>query len=120
MLLPGRPPPNSGSASGWSFTVQPRGRSGPSRVKARGELDVAALPELRGALARAAGGASRPAQVVLDLSDVTFLDAAVLGALVAERRVLQAAGGSLRLTGVSPKLQRLIGLTGLRETLGLD
>jgi anti-anti-sigma factor len=89
-------------------------------VEARGELDVAALPELRGAIARAAGGGSRPAQVVLDLSEVTFLDAAVLGALVAERRALQAAGGTLRLAGVSPKLRRLIGLTGLREMLGLD
>jgi anti-anti-sigma factor len=56
---------------------------------------------------------------VLDLSDVTFLDAAVLGALDAERQGLHAAGGRLTLTGVTPSVARLIRLTGLDETLGL-
>jgi anti-anti-sigma factor len=121
MLVPGRPPSDSGPVSGWSFTVQPPTGSGlPGRVEAHGELDVAAVPELREAIAEAARTSRSHGPVVLDLSHVTFLDAAVLGALVAERQALHAAGGALTLSGVTPRAARLIRLAGLRETLGLD
>ncbi len=56
---------------------------------------------------------------MIDLSQVTFLDAAMLGALVTERQALRAAGGDLLLTGVSRWVMRIIEICGLRETLGI-
>lgn len=55
-----------------------------------GELDLAALPQLREHLerARAAGGQ----RIVLDLSDVSFIDSLSLSALVAAKRKLGGDG----------------------------
>ena len=59
-------------------------------VVARGELDVAAVPELRRLLAPAASlGTSR---ILLDLSEVTFIDSLSLAAIVAAKRRLGDEG----------------------------
>ena len=80
---------------------------------------MAAVPQLRQAITRAARTSRPPGQVMLDLSAVTFLDAAMLGALVTNRRALLDAGGDLQLTGVSAWTMRIIEICGLRTTLGL-
>ena len=88
-------------------------------MRAAGEFDLAAVPTCTGSSSRAADGLSAPATVVVDLSAVTFLDAAMLGALVTDRRAMLEAGGDLQLTGVSAWTMRIIEICGLRTTLGL-
>jgi anti-sigma B factor antagonist len=51
--------------------------------------------------------------VTVDLTRVTFLDAAGLGAIVGLRNELIAAGGSLRITGASARVTRIFALGGL-------
>ncbi len=88
-------------------------------IVASGEFDIAAVPEVHSVIREAAGRAPAPARVTIDLAGVTFLDAAMLGALVSERHALQDAGGELELTGVSAWVHRVIDICGLRDTLGV-
>ena len=88
-------------------------------VLASGEFDIAAVSDLRRVIAAAGKAQSKPARVVVDLSRVTFLDAAMLNTLVTERDRLQSAGGDLAVVGVTKWAMRIIDICGLRTTLGL-
>jgi anti-anti-sigma factor len=57
---------------------------------------------------------SRPgARVVVDLSDVTFLDSTRLGVLVTSLKRLREVDGSLDLVVASPRVLKVFTLTGL-------
>lgn len=79
-------------------------------VRLSGDLDVAMAHEVQEALLRAGDG---NASVVVDLSDVTFLDCCGLGALVHARLAL---GGRLTLYEPSAAVLRLLDLCELRDT----
>jgi anti-anti-sigma factor len=83
-------------------------------VKVGGELDMAAAfkleTELDGLLA-----APDTQAVVLDLADVTFIDSAGLGTLMAIRERAQQLGIDLAVARVSERVQRILDATGLGE-----
>lgn len=54
--------------------------------------------------------ASRPAQVILDLTRVDFIDSSGLGAIVAAMKLL-GPDGILHLAGMSPMVRRVFQLT---------
>ena len=54
-------------------------------------------------------------RLVLDLADVTAIDAAGLGALVSLRSWSRGSGKALKLMNVNPKVQRLLDLTNLKS-----
>jgi anti-anti-sigma factor len=103
---------------GWTLDAT-RTSEQTALVRAAGEFDLASVADVHRVIGRAAAELSAPATVVVDLSAVTFLDAAMLGALVTDRRALVEAGGDLQLTGVSAWTMRIIEICGLRSTLGL-
>jgi anti-anti-sigma factor len=107
-----------GAARGWSLDAS-RTSDGQALVRAGGEFDLAAVADVHRVVSRTAAALTAPAVVVVDLSEVTFLDAAMLGALVTERRAMLEAGGELLLTGLSAWAMRIIEICGLREMLGL-
>jgi anti-anti-sigma factor len=79
-----------------------------------GEVDLASVSALRDALeqlVRNAGGS-----VVIDLSDVGFMDCQGVAALFEAAGRARAAGIGLSAIA-SPACERLIGLTGLRDEL---
>jgi anti-anti-sigma factor len=82
---------------------------------ASGELDVAAQDEFT-----ASAEALLPlmADVIVDLSDVSFMDSSGLHALLHLRVSAVAAGGSLVVRSPSPQVQRLLELTRTEEMLG--
>ncbi len=81
-----------------------------------GELDLAAVDELRSRLLPAV----RPgAAVVLDLQDVIFLDSSALSLVVVAERRLRATGGSLQLVHVVPEVLRVLRICGLADRLVL-
>ena len=114
--MPPRQPPDPG-ASGWSLHAE--AEAGGITVRATGEFDMAAVPDVRRVIAQVAAAVSAPARVIIDLSGVSFLDAAMLGALVTERRALRSAGGDLVVRGVTAWSLRIIDICGLRGVLGL-
>ncbi len=87
-------------------------------IRALGEFDIAAVTDVHRVISQTVerAGALR---VVIDLSGVTFLDAAMLSALVTERRKLLDSGGDLVLQDVNSWSLHIIDICGLRETLGV-
>jgi anti-anti-sigma factor len=81
----------------------------PAGLRLRGEIDISTLPSLELALEllHAQGG-----DVVLDLTDLTFIDVAGLRTLAYTAAALTATGRRLHLAHPSPQLCRLAGLLG--------
>jgi anti-sigma B factor antagonist len=85
----------------------------PTVIRVRGDQDLSNVSALADALARATelGGAD----VVVDLSGVTFMDASTLGAIVRARHVLESRSRSLIVRCPSPCARRLLDLCGIRD-----
>ncbi|WP_158579005.1 STAS domain-containing protein [Spongiactinospora rosea] len=87
-------------------------------VRVAGELDITAEPHVRafvtGVLAESEPGTC----LVVDLGGVDFMDARGLAVLIAARNQVVAHRGSMRLTGYSRAVARLLKLTGLEHLAG--
>lgn len=92
---PCRPPgPELGDPRGGrSIVVLERLDVDTAALRLAGELDVAALPALDAALRRAERWA--PASLVVDVTDVAFIDLSAVGRLAAGHERLEARGGGL-------------------------
>ena len=86
-------------------------------VAVSGELDVHTAPELQAELDRL----SRPAgaAVIVDLSDVAFIDSTGLGVLVSTLKHVREAGGTLDVVVVAPRVLKVFALTGLDVVIPL-
>jgi len=84
---------------------------GDTRVTLAGELDVSTAPTLRAVLVEATD--PRPDRVVIDLSDVTYLDSTGLGVLVGAHRRAVAYGGALAFICPAGRVRHLFELTGM-------
>jgi anti-sigma B factor antagonist len=83
-----------------------------------GELDSYTAPTLRTcALDQITAGVS---DVVIDLSEMTFIDSSGLNALVRARMRVEALGGSLRLRGPSPQTRKLLEITTVDQIFPID
>jgi anti-anti-sigma factor len=94
--------------------VADTGRLGVTRVTVTGELDLATSCRLADALSSPADGT---AVVILDLGDVTFIDATVLGVILSAHRRLCGAGCGLVLVPGPRAVQRLFEITGTEAEL---
>jgi anti-anti-sigma factor len=84
-------------------------------VVLEGELDMAATASLRGYVDGAAGKRG----VVLDLTDVTFVDSAILKELLRASAELDRYSTRLVLAGMPGQVQRLLDLTRTTELFTL-
>jgi anti-anti-sigma factor len=92
-------------------------RLGVAIVTLRGDHDARCKQALRDAME----GTANQLNVIVDLTECTFLDSSVVGTLMAAGRGLEARGGTLSLV-IPPKaasLQRTAKLSGLAEALPL-
>ena len=62
--------------------------------------------------------AAQSAELVVDVSEVRFIDASGLGLLVAMHQHVSASGGRMNLIGTGPGLSRLLRITQLDGLLG--
>jgi anti-anti-sigma factor len=83
-------------------------------VTAAGEVDVATAPALREALWE---GLVQSPRIVVDLSDVRFLDSTGLQVLVTALKHAQQGGGCLTLVQPTPCVQRVLQITQLDRIL---
>jgi anti-anti-sigma factor len=88
-------------------------------ISLAGELDPATSPQLQ---ARLVELAEDPAvtSVVLDLSQISFLDSSGLRALVAGNEALRARDADLVLRGPSPNIRRILEVTGMGELIKVE
>lgn len=73
-----------------------------------GELDAYTVPQFREALA----GVARSERLLIDLSEVPFMDSAGLGALIGGIRRVREAEGEVAVACSRPTLTRLLHTTG--------
>jgi anti-anti-sigma factor len=83
-----------------------------------GDLDLSTVARIRERLEAAM--AARPPHLVVDLSKCAFVDASALAMLLEAHRRTCRSGGRFTLRGCSPRVLRLLSLTGLRRVFDLD
>ena len=86
-------------------------------LRLRGELDLRTVPKLRMRLAEALERGGGP--VVVDLTDVTFIDSTGLSALLNALRRLTRAGRRMLLSTQEGPVLRLLRMTRLDSTFAL-
>lgn len=89
------------------FDVHPDGQG---TVAVSGELDVMSVAALRQTLLGMVDGRSEP--LIVDLSDVDFIDAAGVGALVSVANAAVACGGRMVVTRPSAAVRRIMAILG--------
>jgi len=89
------------------------GASRAPTVTVRGEVDFYTVDELRACLEAAV--ASAPEQIVIDLSELDYIDSAGLGVLVSTLRRLRQMGADLVLQAPSAGTYRLLEIAGLAD-----
>ena len=61
----------------------------------------------------------RPETLVLDFTGVRFMDSSGVGLIIGRCEVADAVGASVRLTGLSERLMKLVRLSGIEKISGL-
>ena len=89
---------------------------GVTRLTLTGELDLATISQVRAALTSAAQEAKL---VVVDLSELTFIDCAAVKTIVTADARLRAADRRLALVRAQPQVQRIFELAGLADRLSV-
>ena len=87
-------------------------------LEVRGEVDTFSAPELLALLHAIVGSGHK--SVVMDLTSVSFLDAAGLGVIAQGASRLRARRGTLTLRSPSPMVRRLLRITRLNEVVRID
>lgn len=93
-------------------------RTGASAVvTVSGELDANTAPEFEDAVAPLVG--DNVQLVVVDVSDLEFLDSSGLRVLVRTRELLMGKGGTVELRSPSVTVRRVLEITRLEDAFGL-
>ena len=107
----------SRSVPSGEFAVDARDRARELLLAIHGEVDMATAPLLQGALTRATESGRSP--VVLDLTDLEFIDASGIGVIVGARRLF-GPRGDLRLRFAAPLLRRMLTILDLDDLIEQD
>jgi anti-sigma B factor antagonist len=110
-----RPPPRATRARPLSVRQELDGET--ATVFIAGDLDLTTTPALAEHLDQVL--ARRPRRLVLDLTEVTFVDVAAARVLTGSTRPLPAAGPPV-LRRASPEARRILVLTGLDSLCEFD
>jgi anti-sigma B factor antagonist len=82
-----------------------------------GEVDYEVSPQLKAHVMRAIKAGAR--RLVLDLSDVTFIDSTAIGVIAGAVEKLDEAGGSLAIVSTHDKVVQIFEITGLDSVITL-
>jgi anti-sigma B factor antagonist len=85
----------------------------PNVLPLEGEIDLHVSPEVAASLRTLI--ATKPKQVVVDLSRVTYLDSSGLAVLIEGMQKLQEYGGKFALAGVQESVQHILEIARLDQ-----
>lgn len=91
---------------------------GPVTLRVSGELDIFTAPQLR--LEIDAAMTTRPGDLILDLSDVTFLDSSGLAVLFSAARRLARHDARVTVRGLQDPCLRTVQLVRLADVVDLE
>ena len=80
-------------------------------LKVKGRLDAVAAPDLKSKLKELVAGSH--VKVIIDLTDVSFIDSSGSAALVSGFRAAREAGGTIKLAGLREQTMMVFKLTRL-------
>lgn len=86
----------------------------PVRLMVSGEIDVFTAPKLRERLLPLCQDGQT---VVVDLSEVNYIDSTGLGVFVGAYKIQQTSSGKMILIGVNRRLSRIFRITGLQDII---
>jgi anti-sigma B factor antagonist len=95
-----------------------RSETGAIVLALHGDADLHVAPELRDRIAEVLGEGAT--SIVVDLSQVTFVDSALLGVLIDGLKRVRTVGGSLRLVVTSVEIRRIFEIMLLDRVFELD
>jgi anti-sigma B factor antagonist len=98
------------------FTISETARSDAYVIVLSGEIDMATAPALQAVLLARDG--THPL-VVVDFTNVSFIDSTGLSALILGFEHLRKHGGDLRLAGLQPQSRTVLEVTGLTEVFSI-
>jgi anti-anti-sigma factor len=100
------------------FRLTVNGSADRAVVSLEGELDLATSPQLREQLVALTERAD--SVIVVDLTDLAFIDSTGLSVLVMALNRSRASGGSIVLRNPSPSVMRILEITGLVSIFGIE
>lgn len=100
-----------------SFSIEPAVEGPETVVRLIGELDVASAYDVRALSAKAL---DRPGltNLILDLSELKFIDSSGLGALIALRETASEKGVEVTVRETPASVQRILDITGVGQLFG--
>jgi anti-anti-sigma factor len=99
------------------FRIDSRDHDGVTHVALAGEFDLAAIEEFESAIGQLE--ADQPAAMVIDLSELRFMDSSGLRALVMADQRARKAGRRLAIVPGRPTIRRVFEITQLDDRLNL-
>jgi anti-sigma B factor antagonist len=82
-------------------------------VKLTGEIDMSHSPGVHQSLVEVLE--ARPARLIIDLADVSYMDSSGVGILVDALRRVRVSGATLALVGVTPRVLSVLQITKLDQ-----
>ena len=101
-----------------TFRTQASRSNGQAVVRVQGEIDLYTAPQLWETLDAAIAGT--PHELVIDLSDVTFLDSSGLAVLVRAHKRLRPIAGTVVIRGAAEQVYMTLDVTKLTSVLTVD
>jgi anti-sigma B factor antagonist len=96
------------------FAITEQGpEAGHHVIAARGEIDLFTAPDLKQVLTDAIEGGQH--RLVIDLSEVSFLDSTALGVLIGAVKRLRSRGGALAIVNTDTSIAKTFEITGLDQ-----
>jgi anti-sigma B factor antagonist len=89
-------------------------------IIASGDIDVAGGPILDAAIVEQEDALDGSASIVVDLTDVTFIDSSGLRSLLGASRRAGERSGTVVLRSPSPAVQRLLEITGTTAQFSIE
>lgn len=98
-----------------TMETQPQNTSPIAVLELSGRLDSHTVPEFRSQIT--ANMSAQSPYLLLDLSDVTFVDSRALAVIVQTMHTCQGGGGELCISGPTNSVRRIFELTRLDKTI---
>jgi anti-sigma B factor antagonist len=93
------------------FSVQTRTEGNAQVIAIEGEVDLKTSPQLRDELLEVVGQA--PEKIVVDLSQVRYMDSSGVGTIVEAKRRADSNGATILLAGLQPRVRSVFEITQL-------
>jgi anti-sigma B factor antagonist len=103
---------------GRNLRIEVANTTSPTTVVLIGEIDLSTAGRVREALIAVSN--SGETNVVVDMTNVTFMDSTGLSALVSSAKRFRSAGGEVALRSPGPSVRKVMEITGLTRVFSIQ